>query len=164
MQTGELVRIYKGHNHAVTVVNILGKVMVTACLDKFVRVYELQVGLGPCVWHDCFEEMVWSKDKHLSKSLKKKKNLHSQKPSKMIRKLPGQRLHPETTLRYLLRLLVVKISMVFYHLPFSFGGIGWISGQGLRQSCVAHWPQTSNVAEDVSEFLTLLPSPSKCWA
>ncbi|KAL0603102.1 Zinc finger protein 106, partial [Plecturocebus cupreus] len=40
--TGELVRIYKGHNHAVTVVNILGKVMVTACLDKFVRVYELQ--------------------------------------------------------------------------------------------------------------------------
>lgn len=43
MQTGELVRIYKGHNHAVTVVNILGKVMVTACLDKFVRVYELQV-------------------------------------------------------------------------------------------------------------------------
>lgn len=43
LQTGELVRIYKGHNHAVTVVNILGKVMVTACLDKFVRVYELQV-------------------------------------------------------------------------------------------------------------------------
>ena len=43
VQTGELVRIYKGHNHAVTVVNILGKVMVTACLDKFVRVYELQV-------------------------------------------------------------------------------------------------------------------------
>lgn len=94
MQTGELVRIYKGHNHAVTVVNILGKVMVTACLDKFVRVYELQVGLGPCVWHDCFEEMVWSKDRHLQ-------ILHSQKPSKMIRKQPGQRLHPETTLRYL---------------------------------------------------------------
>lgn len=65
MQTGELVRIYKGHNHAVTVVNILGKVMVTACLDKFVRVYELQVGLGLCVWHDCFEEMVWSKDRRL---------------------------------------------------------------------------------------------------
>ncbi|NXN00265.1 ZN106 protein, partial [Sylvia borin] len=42
IHTGELVRIYKGHNHAVTVVNILGKVMVTACLDKFVRVYELQ--------------------------------------------------------------------------------------------------------------------------
>ncbi|NXG68555.1 ZN106 protein, partial [Baryphthengus martii] len=42
VHTGELVRIYKGHNHAVTVVNILGKVMVTACLDKFVRVYELQ--------------------------------------------------------------------------------------------------------------------------
>lgn len=65
VQTGELVRIYKGHNHAVTVVNILGKVMVTACLDKFVRVYELQVRLGPCVWHDCFEEIVWSKDRHL---------------------------------------------------------------------------------------------------
>lgn len=43
LQTGELVRIYKGHNHAVTVVNILGKVMLTACLDKCVRVYELQV-------------------------------------------------------------------------------------------------------------------------
>lgn len=42
-QTGELVRIYKGHSHAVTVVAILGKVMVTACLDKLVRVYELQV-------------------------------------------------------------------------------------------------------------------------
>ncbi|NWR70345.1 ZN106 protein, partial [Centropus unirufus] len=42
IHTGDLVRIYKGHNHAVTVVNILGKVMVTACLDKFVRVYELQ--------------------------------------------------------------------------------------------------------------------------
>ncbi|NXC93810.1 ZN106 protein, partial [Certhia familiaris] len=42
IHTGELIRIYKGHNHAVTVVNILGKVMVTACLDKFVRVYELQ--------------------------------------------------------------------------------------------------------------------------
>ncbi|NXX19599.1 ZN106 protein, partial [Podargus strigoides] len=42
IHTGELVRIYKGHNHAVTVVNILGKVMVTACLDRFVRVYELQ--------------------------------------------------------------------------------------------------------------------------
>lgn len=37
------MRIYKGHSHAVTVVAILGKVMVTACLDKLVRVYELQV-------------------------------------------------------------------------------------------------------------------------
>lgn len=45
VQTGELVRVYKGHSHAVTVVAILGKVMVTACLDKLVRVYELQVGL-----------------------------------------------------------------------------------------------------------------------
>ncbi|KAJ6667274.1 hypothetical protein lerEdw1_017252 [Lerista edwardsae] len=68
--TGELVRIYKGHNHAVTVVNILGKVMVTACLDKFVRVYELQIYTGcydgsiqavrlnlmqnyRCWWHGC---------------------------------------------------------------------------------------------------------------
>lgn len=42
-QTGELVRVYKGHSHAVTVVAILGKVMVTACLDKLVRVYDLQV-------------------------------------------------------------------------------------------------------------------------
>ena len=39
------MRIYKGHSHAVTVVAILGKVMVTACLDKLVRVYELQVSL-----------------------------------------------------------------------------------------------------------------------
>lgn len=39
------MRIYKGHSHAVTVVAILGKVMVTACLDKLVRVYELQVGI-----------------------------------------------------------------------------------------------------------------------
>lgn len=77
----------------------------------------------------------------------------------MIRKQPGQRLHPETTLRYLLRLLVTKISMFFFffHFPFSFGGIEWISGQGLRQGSVAHWPQTSNVAEDVSEFPALLP-------
>lgn len=44
-QTGELVRVYKGHSHAVTVVTVLGKVMVTACLDKLVRVYDLQVGL-----------------------------------------------------------------------------------------------------------------------
>lgn len=43
VQTGELVRIYKGHSHAVTVVSILGKVMVTACLDKLVRVYDMQV-------------------------------------------------------------------------------------------------------------------------
>ncbi|KAG7263657.1 hypothetical protein CRUP_037989, partial [Coryphaenoides rupestris] len=40
--TGELVRIYKGHSHSVTSIIILGKVMVTACLDKLVRVYELQ--------------------------------------------------------------------------------------------------------------------------
>jgi len=45
-QTGELVRIYKGHSHSVTSIIILGKVMVTACLDKLVRVYELQVTLG----------------------------------------------------------------------------------------------------------------------
>lgn len=43
LQTGELKRIYKGHSHAVTVVAILGKVMITACLDRLVRVYELQV-------------------------------------------------------------------------------------------------------------------------
>ena len=43
LQTGELVRVYKGHSHAVTVVSVLGKVMVTACLDKLVRVYDLQV-------------------------------------------------------------------------------------------------------------------------
>lgn len=43
LQTGELVRIYKGHGHAVTSIVILGKVMVTASLDKLVRVYELQV-------------------------------------------------------------------------------------------------------------------------
>ena len=43
LQTGKLVRVYKGHSHAVTVVSILGKVMVTACLDKLVRVYDLQV-------------------------------------------------------------------------------------------------------------------------
>lgn len=42
-QTGELVQVYKGHSHAVTVVAVLGKVMVTACLDKLVRVYDLQV-------------------------------------------------------------------------------------------------------------------------
>lgn len=44
-QTGELVRVYKGHSHAVTVVAVLGKVMVTACLDKLVRVYDLQVSI-----------------------------------------------------------------------------------------------------------------------
>lgn len=42
-QTGELMHVYKGHSHAVTVVAVLGKVMVTACLDKLVRVYDLQV-------------------------------------------------------------------------------------------------------------------------
>ncbi|XP_055005740.1 zinc finger protein 106-like [Boleophthalmus pectinirostris] len=36
------MRIYKGHGHAVTSIVILGNVMVTACLDKLVRVYELQ--------------------------------------------------------------------------------------------------------------------------
>lgn len=58
MQTGELVRIYKGHNHAVTVVNILGKVMVTACLDKFVRVYELQVEFRSSILLEWFGEIV----------------------------------------------------------------------------------------------------------
>lgn len=43
VQTGQLVRVYKGHSHAVSVVSVLGKVMVTACLDKLVRVYDLQV-------------------------------------------------------------------------------------------------------------------------
>lgn len=53
VQTGELVRVYKGHSHAVTVVSILGKVMVTACLDKLVRVYDLQVcTLKPSVLAD----------------------------------------------------------------------------------------------------------------
>lgn len=59
IQTGELVRIYKGHNHAVTVVNILGKVMVTACLDKFVRVYELQVEFRASILLEWFEEIVY---------------------------------------------------------------------------------------------------------
>lgn len=40
------MRVYKGHSHAVTVVAVLGKVMVTACLDKLVRVYDLQVSVG----------------------------------------------------------------------------------------------------------------------
>lgn len=44
-QTGELVRVYEGHSHAVSVVAVLGKVMVTACLDKLVRVYDLQVSV-----------------------------------------------------------------------------------------------------------------------
>ena len=39
------MRIYKGHSHSVTSIIILGKVMVTACLDKLLRVYELQVNL-----------------------------------------------------------------------------------------------------------------------
>lgn len=39
------MRVYKGHSHAVTVVAVLGKVMVTACLDKLVRVYDLQVSV-----------------------------------------------------------------------------------------------------------------------
>lgn len=39
---GEFVWIYKGYNYVVIVVNILGKVMVIVCLDKFVCVYELQ--------------------------------------------------------------------------------------------------------------------------
>lgn len=38
--------MYKGHSHAVTVVAALGKVMVTACLDKLVRVYDLQVSVA----------------------------------------------------------------------------------------------------------------------
>lgn len=46
-QTGELLRVYEGHSHAVTVVAVLGKVMVTACLDKLVRVYDLQVSAAP---------------------------------------------------------------------------------------------------------------------
>ncbi|XP_029352375.1 uncharacterized protein znf106b isoform X2 [Echeneis naucrates] len=46
IHTGELVRIYKGHSNAVTSIVILGKVMVTACLDQLIRVYELQVYRG----------------------------------------------------------------------------------------------------------------------
>lgn len=46
VQTGELLWVFKGHTHAVTVVTVLGKVMVTACLDKLVRVYDLQVCLS----------------------------------------------------------------------------------------------------------------------
>ncbi|TWW68702.1 Zinc finger protein 106 [Takifugu flavidus] len=40
IHTGELVRIYKGH--AVTSIVILGNVMLTACLDKLIHVYELK--------------------------------------------------------------------------------------------------------------------------
>jgi len=42
-QTGELLQVFKGHSHAVTVVDVMGNVMITACLDKLVRVYDLQV-------------------------------------------------------------------------------------------------------------------------
>ncbi|XP_070399714.1 zinc finger protein 106-like [Nothobranchius furzeri] len=42
LQTGELVRIYMGHGHVIKSIVILGKVMLTACLDKLVRAYELQ--------------------------------------------------------------------------------------------------------------------------
>lgn len=43
LQTGELLCVYKGHSHPVTSIAIFGEVMVTASLDKLVRVYELEV-------------------------------------------------------------------------------------------------------------------------
>lgn len=42
-QTGDLLTTYRGHKSAVTSIVVLGTVMVTACLDGLVRVFNLQV-------------------------------------------------------------------------------------------------------------------------
>lgn len=64
--------MYKGHSHAVTVVTVLGKVMVTACLDKLVRVYDLQVSLvktspldgTPVLNHSLCQQPLFSSQSH----------------------------------------------------------------------------------------------------
>lgn len=47
-QTGDLLTTYRGHKSAVTSIVVLGTVMVTACLDGLVRVFNLQVLTWVC--------------------------------------------------------------------------------------------------------------------
>uniref|UniRef100_A0A8C4QBT2 Zinc finger protein 106a n=1 Tax=Eptatretus burgeri TaxID=7764 RepID=A0A8C4QBT2_EPTBU len=42
MQTGQLLRVYKGHRHTVMAVCVLGQVLLSACLDRLVRVFDLE--------------------------------------------------------------------------------------------------------------------------
>lgn len=72
-QTGELVRVYKGHSHAVTVVAVLGKVMVTACLDKLVRVYDLQVS----IFTVAFSALTSVKEKQTCRSTRASRHSHT---------------------------------------------------------------------------------------
>ena len=67
LKTGELIHIYKGHRHAITAIAILGKVMVTASLDRSVRVHELQVHIT-CFWShillqcETYSFSIWNAD------------------------------------------------------------------------------------------------------
>ena len=47
-QSGELLRSFEGHPMSVSGLQIIGNVLVTSCLDKLIRCYDLTVSLGSC--------------------------------------------------------------------------------------------------------------------
>ena len=42
-QSGELVRSFDGHTMSVSGLQVVGSVLVTSCLDKLIRCYDLMV-------------------------------------------------------------------------------------------------------------------------
>ena len=42
-QTGELIRSFHGHTRSVSGLQVVGRVLVTSCLDKLIRCYDLTV-------------------------------------------------------------------------------------------------------------------------
>lgn len=42
-QSGELVRSFEGHTMSVSGLQVVGSVLVTSCLDKLIRCYDLVV-------------------------------------------------------------------------------------------------------------------------
>ena len=42
-QTGELIRSFEGHTRSVSGLQIVGRVLVTSCLDKLIRCFDLTV-------------------------------------------------------------------------------------------------------------------------
>ena len=42
-QSGELVRSFEGHTMSVSGLQVVGSVLVTSCLDKLIRCYDLMV-------------------------------------------------------------------------------------------------------------------------
>lgn len=43
LQSGELLRCFEGHTMSVSGLQVVGSVLVTSCLDKLIRCYDLVV-------------------------------------------------------------------------------------------------------------------------